>query len=437
MTAIRKHLTDFLAVLALIAVAGGVSYKILQNQRLRIPYLEEKPFILKAEFATGQAVTAGQGQTVRVAGVRIGDIGKVSLKEGRAIIEMHLDREYGDLVHSNATALLRPKTGLKDMFVDLEPGTSDAPVVKEGWTLPIGSTKPDVNPDEIFAALDTDTRDYLKLLVNGAGTGLKGRSGDLRDVFERFEPTHRDLARVSGAVATRRKNLRRLVNSLRKLNERLARDDDDLAGLIESSSSVLAQFAAEETNVSDAVRELPTALSQTTDTLTKVEAFARQLGPTAEKLRPAARALDDANKAIIPLARDATPQLRDSIRPFVRETRPFVRELKPVAETLGASSGDLTQSFFRLNHFFNLLAFNPNGKEPPENADRQEGYLFWLAWLQHMGANFFSISDAHGTFRPTTIAGPCSTLEQIVANEPALAALTNITMAVREQCPSG
>ena len=68
-------------------------------------------------------------------------------------------------------------------------------------TLPIRNTLPDVNPDEILAALDADTRDYLQLLVNGAGAGLEGRGGDLREVFRRFEPTHRDLARVNGAVA--------------------------------------------------------------------------------------------------------------------------------------------------------------------------------------------------------------------------------------------
>ena len=52
--------------------------------------------------------------------------------------------------------------------------------------------------------LDADTRDYLKLLVTGAGRGLDGRGKDLREVFRLFEPTHRDLARVNAAVATRR-----------------------------------------------------------------------------------------------------------------------------------------------------------------------------------------------------------------------------------------
>ena len=54
------------------------------NQRLRFPLIEEKPFALEAEFQTAQAVTPGQGQTVRVSGVRIGDISKVELEDGPA-----------------------------------------------------------------------------------------------------------------------------------------------------------------------------------------------------------------------------------------------------------------------------------------------------------------------------------------------------------------
>ena len=62
----------------------------LSNQRLRFPW-EGAPFRIKAEFATAQAVTPGQGQTVRVSGVRVGDITKVDLKDGRAVVTMDLD----------------------------------------------------------------------------------------------------------------------------------------------------------------------------------------------------------------------------------------------------------------------------------------------------------------------------------------------------------
>ncbi|MGH2986907.1 MAG: hypothetical protein ACRDLO_09500, partial [Solirubrobacterales bacterium] len=69
--AISKHLRDFIAVAALLVVGLVVTLYILQEQRLRIPVLEDRPFELKAEFETAQAVVPGQGQTIRVAGVRV------------------------------------------------------------------------------------------------------------------------------------------------------------------------------------------------------------------------------------------------------------------------------------------------------------------------------------------------------------------------------
>jgi phospholipid/cholesterol/gamma-HCH transport system substrate-binding protein len=427
MTAIRKHFKDFLAVVALVVVSAGVSLYILNKQRMRFPLIEEKPFVLKAEFQTAQAVIAGQGQTVRVSGVEVGDIGAVELKDGRAVVRMDIQPQYKDLVHTNATALLRPKTGLKDMFIQLEPGTDDAPLAKENWTIPVQATMPDVNPDEILATLDSDTRDYLRLLISDAGRGLKGRGSDLRDLFRRFEPTHRDLAAVNGAVAERRQNLRRLIHALNELNGELASHDDDIAQLVDTSAAVMHSFAAEDQNISSAVSELPSTLRQLTDTLGRVQAFAEVLGPTTQNLRPAARALDPANRAITPFAREVTPLLANDIRPFVREARPLVRDLRPASKQLADATPGLTRSFTELNKFFNMLAFNPNGREGPDNKARQEGYLFWLAWAQHMAIQLFSTSDAHGTFRPVTLAAPCATIRDTIADQPELEFLSMLT----------
>jgi phospholipid/cholesterol/gamma-HCH transport system substrate-binding protein len=418
-TAIRKHAGHFAAVVGLALLAALVGGYIMHNQRMRFPW-EGKPFQLQAAFSTAQAVTPGQGQTVRVSGVRVGDITKVGLKDGHAVVTLALDPEYKDLVHTDATALLRPKTGLKDMFIELDPGTDKAPLAKRGWTLPVSNTLPDVNPDEILASLDSDTRDYLTLLVDGAGRGLKGRGGDLREVFRRFEPTHRDLARVNALVARRHQNLSRLVHSLGDLNEELADKSDDLAALVDSSSAVFRSFASEQANVTQAVGDLPGALRQTTDTLGRVQGFAEALRPAAVHLQPALRALNRANGAVQPFAKEAAPIVQSQIRPFVRDARPVVRSTTKPADELAAATPDLTSSFTVLNHLFNLVGYNPNGREDPSKDGREEGYLFWIAWLQHNGAALFSTSDANGPFRAVTLGGTCGVLKSITSENPPL-----------------
>jgi len=434
--AIRKHLRDFAAIVALAALAAAVGGYVLAHQRLRFPW-EGAPFRIKAEFATAQAVTPGQGQTVRVSGVRVGDITKVDLKDGRAVVTMDLDPSYKGFVHTDASALLRPKTGLKDMFIELDPGTGRAPRAKAGWTVPVRNTAPDVNPDEIFAVLDDDTRDYLKLLIGGAGQGLAGRGGDLRDLFRRFEPTHKDLERVNGAVAQRHRNLRRLVHSLDELNTELAGKDDQLAALVDSSSKVFRTFAAEQQNLGRAVGDLPGTLRQTTDTLGKVDRFARVLRPTADDLRAPVKALDRANAQAKPLAEEATPIVREQIRPFVRDARPLVRSLKAPATDLAASTPDLTSTFTTLNHFLNLASYNEKGRQGPTVAGRDEGYLFWLAWLQHNGAALFSSSDANGPFRPVTLGGTCTVLRQLTGDNPPLNLLFQPALLDQKVCGNG
>ena len=435
--AITTHLRDFIAIICLTSVALFVAYYILQNQRLRIPYLEEQPFELKAEMQTAQAVMPGQGQTVRIGGIRIGDIAKTELKEGRAIITLHLDQEYKDVVRRGTFALLRPRTGLKDMFLELNPTGEEEPLMKEGETIPIHSTLPDVSPDEVLAQLDVDTREYIRLLLDGAGEGLRGRGRDLGEVLRRFEPTYRDLAAVQTEVAKKRNELRRLINALQRLNTTLGRKDDDLAQLVQGANRVFTAIASERQNVSTTVRELPPTLRQATTTLGKVEDLANVLGPAADAFRPAVVALRDANRRTTPFALDAAPRIRDDIRPFVREARPLVRDLAPAARDLADGVPGLTRTFRVINNFYNMLAYNPRGKEGPDDPDREEGYLFYTGWLVHQVNNLFKSLDAHGPGRPVTTGGTCAILENTLGASEEMEALFGLTGAFTDPAVCG
>ncbi|MBV9006268.1 MAG: MCE family protein, partial [Solirubrobacterales bacterium] len=219
--AIKNHLADFVAIVVLLILSIVVAGYILNHEGLRFPWAPSQ-IRMYAEMSTAQAVTPGQGQSVRVSGVQIGQIGGVTLKNGLAVVQMDIDPRYQHLIHTDASALLRPRTGLKDMFIEVDPGSAGAPVAKPGFTIPVSQTLPDTNLDEILSSLDADSRAYLNLLVNGAGQGLKdGGGNELAQVLERFEPTHQDLARVSSALALRATDLRRLVNSLQRLNTAL------------------------------------------------------------------------------------------------------------------------------------------------------------------------------------------------------------------------
>jgi phospholipid/cholesterol/gamma-HCH transport system substrate-binding protein len=417
--AIKAHRVDFLAIVFLLVLSGGVSFVILHNERLRFPFIDQPTFPVNAVFSTAQAVTPGQGQTVRVSGVQIGDIAGVTLQNGYAVVRMDIQNQYDHLIHHNASALLRPKTGLKDMFVELDPGTAASPVVQPGFTIPASQTEPDINLDEVLSSLDTDTRQYLQLLVNGAGQGLAGQGDNLAQVLERFEPTHQDLARVSQALAVRGTDLRQLVNSLQRLNTALIQKGPQLADLVSSSSTVFHAFASEDANISRAVGDLPSTLSVATSTLGKVQTFAGALRPATVSLLPAVRKLPAANSALEALAKPSTPIVRNQIRPFVIAARPLVRNLRPASVNLAAATPNLSKVFTVLNHLVNMLGYNP--------GDTEHGYLFWLAWLGHNARSLFSIQDANGVYRPLFLQLSCSSISQIVNQVPALGSILNLT----------
>jgi phospholipid/cholesterol/gamma-HCH transport system substrate-binding protein len=417
--AIRKHLRDFIAILFLVLVAAGTAGYILSNQRFYlpgwVPGLGTDFYTVEAEFETGQAVVPGQGQTVNIAGVKVGDIGKVELEEGVAVVELNIQDEYKP-IYRDATMLLRPKTGLKDMFVELDPGTQAAGELPEGGRIALAQTRPDVNPDEILAQLDGDTRAYLQILANAGGEAFtddpsqsyrQPYSADLRETFKRFEPTNRYIKKFTGLLSERRQNAARAVHSFSLLAEELADKDTQLAELVESSNANFQVFAEQEANLRRSLQLLPSTLATTKRTLGKVETLAGELGPGFQALRPFARNLGPALEDVRPALRATTPIIRDEIRPFARMARSPVRELRRAAEELAPTTARLDNVFGILNDLFNTLAYNPPGNE--------EGFLFWAAWANHNAAFVFNTQDAHGPIRRGNFLVDCASLSAVEA----------------------
>jgi len=114
-----------------------------------------------------------------------------------------------------------------------------------------------------------------------------------------------------------------------------------------------------------------------------------------------------------------------------------VRSLQAPATDLAASTPDLTSTFTALNHFLNLAGYNEKGRQGPTVAGRDEGYLFWLAWLQHNGAALFSSSDANGPFRPVTLGGTCTVLRQLTGDNPPLNLLFQPALLDQKVCGNG
>lgn len=413
---VRRYLRELVAIACFITLAGVVAAYILDHQRLRWPW--EDVMTLEASFRTAQAVTPGQGQTVTIAGVQVGEVADVRLEDGRAIVTMELEPDEVGPVYGDATILLRPKTGLNDMSLQLDPGTPDAPRMRDGDRLPDAGTLPNVNADEVLAALDADARRYLAIVADAGGRGLRDQGATLRRVLRASQPALERTERVMDAIAGRRRELARLVTNLRRLSGAAAAKDDELAGLVAASSAVLGAIGGRERELTEAVERLPGALGATRTALRETRTLAAEAAPALDELGPLARELEPALTGVRPLLREATPILRDDLRPLVREAVPLLVDLQPAVDDLNETTPDLVQAGREGNYLANELGHNPPGDE--------EGFLFWTSWFFHNAASVLTVEDSHGATWRGLVMGGCSTFGQLLGGTPGLDTLLDL-----------
>ncbi|HTW41710.1 MAG TPA: MlaD family protein, partial [Solirubrobacteraceae bacterium] len=137
---VARYQKSFIAVVAMIVIAAGVGGYILAHQNLKlpswVPVLGKEWFVLKGEFQTASAITPGQGQAVTIAGAKFGEVQGVELHSGVAILTMKVTPKYARIYH-DATMLLRPKTSLKDMTIEVDPGSPSSGRLRSGATIPL------------------------------------------------------------------------------------------------------------------------------------------------------------------------------------------------------------------------------------------------------------------------------------------------------------
>jgi phospholipid/cholesterol/gamma-HCH transport system substrate-binding protein len=404
---IARYRTAFISVVAMIVLAVLVGGYILSQERLSlpgwVPVVGKSYFTLKGDFQTGQALTPGQGQAVTIAGAKVGEIARVEQHQGNALVTMNLTPKYAHYIYRNATMLLRPKTQLNDMTVEVDPGTPSAGRIPSGYTLPLAQTAPNVNLDEFLSALDGETRAYLQELLAGAAEGLKGNANNLSATFKRFDPIARYLREITSQLQLRSRNIERSVHNFQLVINALGSKDTELTQLIDASNAVFKTFAEQDQAVQSTLRLLPGALAKTRSGLGKLATASEVAGPALKQLEPFAKALAPAEEASRSLFKHTEPTFKNEIRPFARKVVPIVNQFQPTLKQLGEAVPELVTSFSVFNEFFNELGYNPGPK--------QGGFMFFLDWANHDLNSVLSTADAHGPVGRTVAYLNCNVLE--------------------------
>jgi phospholipid/cholesterol/gamma-HCH transport system substrate-binding protein len=432
---LRRYSRTIAALAGIWTVAAVVGVYIVAHQNGEfpswLPIVGDDPYVVSAELPTAQGVIPGQGQLVEVAGVVVGRVSNVHLERGVAVLSLHMQRGKVKLFR-DASILLRPRTLLKDMILQVTPGRPSSGVLGEGDRVPVSNTLSDVNVDDLLSALDTDTQSALMSLAQGAGQGLGGQQTQLSSALRRFDPTMRELEKINAAMIGRRRELARVVTNFSKVSQALASHRQDLTQFVDSSNAVFAALAAEQRGVRGTLARLPATLRDVRASSARLTPVARSLRSASQRLLPGARALGGGAQALDGLFSGTQGVVHKQLRPFARSARAPLRSLREAVRGLPGTSRAANGSIAVLNRFFDEFAYAAPGSRGASAA-------FWAAWVAHQLNSVVSSEDAQGAFTHTLTMTSCESLRLLpgfIAGDPALAldvSLANIP-TVQEVC---
>jgi len=319
-----------LGLVALIVIAVALYLGVTKSIPLQSHYE------IRAAFQSSNNIRPGS--PVRIAGVEVGKVTSVDRAnpggEG-AILTMRISDE-GRPVHADATAKIRPRIFLEgNFFVDLTAGSPSAPELDDGATIPVQQTATPVQLDQVVTALQSDTREDLKTLLDEYGKGLEGAGAKgFNNSIPYWEPAYRDGSVVADALRGETgRDLSGYVKNAGRTAAALDRNSEQLKSLVTDFNTTAAAFARQDANLNAAIGELPRTLRASYPALGALNESFPPLRALAQELRPGVQN----SEATLDVATPFVHQLRGlvsepELRGLAADLRPAVPDLAALVE---------------------------------------------------------------------------------------------------------
>jgi ABC-type transporter Mla subunit MlaD len=308
-------------------------------------------FRVKAVFANANNIRPNS--PVRIAGVNIGTVKDIQAYKGgdgnMSLVTMEIN-DAGLPIHKDATLKVRPRIFLEgNEFVDLSPGTPAAPTIEDGDTIPATQTAAPVQFDQVLTALQSNTRDDLKQLLEGYGTALTYQPTAADDVGQ--DPA----VKGQTAAASLNDSITYAPGALKNVaivnNAFLGLQQHDLSGLVSNTGKVTKALASNEQSLKDFVTNFNTTLGALAAEQGNLKQTIAQLGPTLEHANSALTHLNASfpntrafAKEILPGVKE-TPATIDAAEPWIAQARKLVspQELGGLTKELRPTTVDLAK----------------------------------------------------------------------------------------------
>ena len=392
-----------------------------------IPF-NPKGYQVRISFPNAQQLA--EQADVRIAGVSVGKVIKKELdpQGNRLVATIQMDKKFSP-VRSDARAILRQKTILGETYLEITPGSPNAPPVPDNGLLSRAQVVPAVQLSDIFNAFDPNTRHAFQVWQQELASAARGNDQNLNSVLGNLPTFAADINDVLRVLDVQHGAVVNLVRNGATVFGALSQDQTALRKLITTGETVFATTAANNNALADVFHVFPTFLTEARLTMARLKAFAIDTDPLTKELLPAAANLTPTLTSVrrlspdlrrfftnlgplITVSKTGLPAVRDVLlgaRPLLNALGPFLEQLNPIFKWLslhqqlisdfifngGAALSALTSSpTGGVGHY--LRQFGPEGPEtlslnptrdPNNRGDTYPGPI-WLSQVFNAGGHF-------------------------------------------------
>jgi ABC-type transporter Mla subunit MlaD len=329
--------------------------------------LAAKGYRFQARF--DEATLLVQEAEVRISGLNVGRVKKRELGPNQTtLVEIELEKEYAPIPR-NTTALLRQKSLLGQIYVELSPGDPSEGMLPEGGTLEQTRIVESVELDEIVRTFDRPTRRNFQSWVRELSIAIDdGRGEQLNDALGNLPNFAAHGADVLEILDDQEAAVHGLVRNAGTVQRELNRRYGEVTQLIRNANGFFGAVASRNDALAETIAILPVFLDESRLTVARLERFAtdtrplvRDLIPVAVELRPTianvGRLAPDLKRLFVNL-----DKLIDESEDTLPEAARFLRGAEPVLEALHVYLPELNPIISFLNHYQQPVAdFISNG----------------------------------------------------------------------------
>lgn len=208
------------------------------------------------------------GDTVRVAGIRVGTVGDVSLLPDRQVL-VKFDTDRNVKLTTGTKAQIRYLNLVGDRYLELVDAPGSTRILPVGGQIPVDRTAPALDLDLLLGGLKPVIQGLNPQDVNALTASLiqilQGQGGTLDSLFSK-------TSSFTNSLADNNQVIEQLIDDLKNVLDTLSKDGDEFSGSIDRLDQLVKGLAADRDPIGDAITALDNGTASLADLLGQARA---------------------------------------------------------------------------------------------------------------------------------------------------------------------